>query len=91
MLASWTAGRNSDTPSPGCSPLPHPDSEFGGGVGVRHPGGETRDPTLSLDADPGDRRLGQRVERVTFEHRSAGRENDQYRLVCHAQTLALGG
>lgn len=91
MLASGPARRNSNPPPPSLPPLPDSDSEFHHRVGVTYPGGETRDSALSLDAHPCDRRLGERVERVTFEHRSAGRENDDHRLVVHAQTLAPGG
>ena len=54
---------------------------------MTYPGGETRDPALPFDTTPCDRRLGQRVERVTFEARAAGGENNDDRLV-HALTLA---
>jgi hypothetical protein len=50
-------------------------------------GGETGDPALPFDATPCDRRLGQRVERITFEARALRRENDDDRLVRHALTL----
>jgi hypothetical protein len=54
-----------------------------------NPGGETGDSSLSFDPHPGDRRLRQRVERVTFQIRAAGRENDNDRLVhvVHVPTL----
>jgi len=42
---------------------------------------------LPFDATPCDGRLRQRVERVTFEARAAGGENNDDRLV-HALTLA---
>jgi len=51
--------------------------------------GETGDPALPFDATPCDRRLRQRVERVTFEARALSRKNDDDRLVRHALTLAV--
>jgi hypothetical protein len=51
-------------------------------------GGETGDPSLPFDPHPGDARLLQRVECVTFERRATGRENDDDRLVRHPVMLA---
>jgi len=63
------------------------DSEFRNSIPVTHSGGQTGHPTLPFDATPCDRRLRQRVERVTVEARATGCENDDDRLV-HALTLA---
>jgi hypothetical protein len=57
---------------------------------VTHPGGQTGHLTLPFDTTPGDGRRRQGVERVTFEARAAGGEDDDDRLV-HALTLAGGG
>jgi hypothetical protein len=67
--------------------LPNSDSEFRNRVSVTHTGSETGYPPLPLDATPGDGGLRQRVERVTFEARAPGCENNDDRLV-HALTLA---
>jgi hypothetical protein len=83
------ARRNSYAPSSGPSPLPDSDSEFRNGVLMADAGGETRHPPLPFYATPCDRRLPQRVERVTFERRTLGREHDNDRLVRHTLTLAL--
>ena len=56
---------------------------------MTHSGGETGHPTFPLDATPCDRRLRQRVERITFERRALSRENDDDRFVRHAPTLAV--
>ena len=60
------ARRNSYAPSTSRTPLPNSESEFRNGVPVTYAGGETSHPTLPFDATPCDRRLRQRVERVTF-------------------------
>jgi hypothetical protein len=52
-------------------------------------GGETGDPSLPFDPHPGDARLLQRVECVTFERRATGCEYDDHRLVRHALRLAV--
>jgi hypothetical protein len=70
--------------------LPDSDSELRNRVSVTYAGGETGHPTLPFDATPCDRRLRQRVERVTFERRALSRENDDDRLVRHALTLVVG-
>jgi hypothetical protein len=69
--------------------LPDSDSEFRNGVPVTNPGGETSHPPLPFHATPCDGGLRQRVERVTFEARATGREDDDHRLVRHALTLAV--
>src|SRR6185436_8438893 len=86
MLASRAARRNSDTPSTCRTPLPNSYSEFRHRVNVTYAGRETCHTTLPFDPEPGDRRLGQRLERVRLEERPAGRQNDHDRLV-HAGTL----
>ena len=50
------------------------------------PGGQTGYPTLAFDPHPGDGRLRQCVERITFEPRATRCENDDDRLV-HDWTL----
>jgi hypothetical protein len=70
------ARRNSYAPSTSRTPLPNSDSEFRNGVLVTYTGGETGYPALPFDATPCDRRLRQRVERVTFECRALSREHD---------------
>ena len=90
ILAIQAARRNGYTPFPRLGPFPNPDPEFGGGVGVAYAGGKTRDTPLPFHSRPCDGRPRQRVERVTFERRfagRAGREHDDYRLVFHNPTL----
>jgi hypothetical protein len=69
--------------------LPDSESEFRNGVPVTDAGGETGYPALPFDATPCDRRLGQRVERITFERRALSRENDDDRFVRHALRLVV--
>ncbi len=86
-----TARRNSDAPSAGRSPLPDPDSEFRNWVIMTHSGSQTRHSTFPFDTYPCDRRLGQRVECITFETRATGCENDDDRLVGHMTKLSRDG
>ena len=57
---------------------------------MTHPGGETGYPALPFDATPRDGGLRQRVERVTFEARAPGGEDDDDRLV-HGPTINRNG
>ena len=85
------ARRNSYAPASGPSPLPNSDSEFRNSVLVTHSGGQTRYSTLPFDATPCDGRLRQRVERITFEARATGCEDDDNRLVGHITKLSREG
>ena len=69
--------------------MPNSDSEFRNGVPMSDPGGETGYPAFTFDATPCDGSLRQRVERVTFEARALGREDDHHGLVRHVPTLAV--
>ncbi len=56
---------------------------------MSHSGGETPGIALPFDADPGDRRPLERVERVTLERHSASTrgQNDDHRFALHAPTV----
>lgn len=70
--------------------MPDSDSESRNWIVMTHSGGQTRHLPFSFYAHPCDRRLRQRVERVTFEGQTAGSEDDDDRLVRHGLTLAVG-
>ena len=69
--------------------MPDSDSEFRNRVRMTDSGGETGERTFALDATPGDGGVRQRVERVAFEARALGREDDHHGLVRHVPTLAV--